>query len=110
MNPIRKLHNDAMRLYDQYFQAQDMGRMDIAGSLLREAFEMERDAAALTEPNFDLEPTRSVLHRSAATLALNCGDVEEAKRLAQIGLSGRPPREILHELRDVLADAWSATA
>jgi hypothetical protein len=49
----------------------------------------------------DYEPTRSVLFRSAATLALRCGELREAEKLASIGLSGHPPDEIADELREV---------
>ena len=45
-----------------------------AGKLFRSAFEEERKAAELLEGAYDYEPTRSVLYRSAATLARDCRD------------------------------------
>lgn len=49
----------------------------------------------------DTEPTRSVLHRSAATLAVNCGELQAAERLITTALSGNPPQEIAEELKDL---------
>jgi hypothetical protein len=51
---------------------------------------------------FNLEPTRSVLHRSAAALALECSELREAERLIGRALAGNPPEEIANELRDLL--------
>lgn len=62
----------------------------------------ETVAADVSAPYLDFEPTRSVLHRSAASLALECGDREAARRLAERGLTGKPPEEIAEELRDVI--------
>jgi hypothetical protein len=76
-----------------------------AGQLFRSAFENERKAAEALADSFDLEPTRSVLYRSAATLALDCADFAEAERLAHEGLAGKPPADIAQELRDVLDQA-----
>jgi hypothetical protein len=56
----------------------------------------------LLENALDYEPTRSVLYRSAATLARDCHDYGEAKRLIQKGLMGRPPDDIAEELKELL--------
>jgi hypothetical protein len=53
-----------------------------------------------------LEPTRSVLHRSAPTLALECGALRDAERLIAVALSGDPPAEIAEELRDLLEQVY----
>jgi hypothetical protein len=59
------------------------------------------EAAALIANNFDAEPTRSVLHRSAASLAIECGEFQAADRLISTALSGNPPLEIAEELKDL---------
>ncbi len=82
------------------------GHLDRAAELLREAFDKERWAAALTAENPSLEPTRSVLHRSAASLALDCKETREAERLIAVALSGNPPSEIANELRDLLEQVY----
>jgi len=69
---------------------------------LASTFLLEKQAAEAMLPYLDVEPTRSIVLRSAASLALECKRDEEAERLACLGLSGKPPAEIRAELRDVL--------
>ena len=64
--------------------------------------EKERRAADIWAETKGLEPTRSILYRSAASLAWNCQDYPEVKRLAAEGLSGAPPSRIAGELRELL--------
>jgi hypothetical protein len=73
----------------------------LALKLSKQAFEKERLAAQLIVNNLGAEPTRSVLHRSAATLAIDCGEIAAAERLIAIALSGNPPQEIAEELKDL---------
>ncbi len=96
---ISSLHETAMAFAEQALTSQDSLR---ASKLFRSAFEHERKAAELLENALDYEPTRSVLYRSAATLARDCRDYGEAKRLIQKGLMGRPPDDIAHELKELL--------
>jgi hypothetical protein len=97
------LHNEAM---EKTFLAQEAKlRNDFLEylNLSREAFNLEREASMMLKDNTDSEPTRSVLFRSAATLALNCGEYDEAVRLISFALIGRPHHEIREELLDVLS-------
>ena len=61
---------------------------------------------AKLKARLEFEPTRSVLHRSAASLALECDEIREAERLIGRALSGNPPDEIAEELRDLLEDVY----
>jgi cell fate regulator YaaT (PSP1 superfamily) len=90
MKPIEisSLHETAMAFAEQALRSQDPRR---AQKFFRSAFEHERKAAELLEDAYDFEPTRSVLYRSAATLARDCKEYGEAKRLIQKGLMGTPP-------------------
>jgi hypothetical protein len=72
-----------------------------AAQLTRQAFEQETQAAALIASTLDAEPTRSVLYRSAASLAIECGELRAAERLIATALSGNPPPEIAEELKDL---------
>ena len=74
-----------------------------AKHLFEQAAEHEAAAARCHADRHDYEPTRSVLYRSAATLACNCGKLDEAALLAHEGLAGQPPPAIADELRLVLA-------
>jgi hypothetical protein len=44
-----------------------------------------------------------VLFRSAATLALECGEFREAEHLIAMALIGEPPAEIAEERRELFA-------
>ena len=54
------------------------------------AFEFERKAALMIQSE-ESEPTRSVLHRSAASMAFKCKRYREAEWLVSRALSGNPP-------------------
>ena len=77
------------------------GATEQAAQLTRQAFEQETQAAALIASILDAEPTRSVLHRSAASLAIECGEFRAAERLITTALSGNSPPEIAEELKDL---------
>lgn len=72
-----------------------------ARQLYLQAFELEQKAALTFFHELDNEPTRSVMFRSAASLALLCELWRPAEKLAAIGLSGNPPAEIADELRAI---------
>ena len=69
--------------------------------LFREALKFEASAADSVSNLFELEPTRSVLHRGAASLALRVGDVVTARRYIAAALQGNPPSEIRQELDEI---------
>jgi hypothetical protein len=95
-----------MRLLDEADAARRNGNVQLARERLRQAFDLERQAADLVAGDLSQEPTRSVLHRSAASLALECGVLREAERLIAVALSGDPPDEIAEELRDLLEQVY----
>jgi hypothetical protein len=103
MSTLRELHNQAMDLTEAAILARMHNRHapEIL-TLTRKAFEYERRAADLLADPTAPEPSRSVMHRSAATLAANCGEYREAERLIGRALAGEPPEEIAEELRDLL--------
>ena len=95
---MNELHQQAMELAEQAFAARRQSDTATARSLAYRAYQLEQQAAILSQT----EPTRSVLHRSAATLALDCGEYREAERLVAAALAGNPPEPIANELREVL--------
>ncbi|HEX6902886.1 MAG TPA: hypothetical protein VF789_24435 [Thermoanaerobaculia bacterium] len=92
---ITALHEDAMELVERALMEREPAR---ARQWFLSAFEKERNAAEMLADAREEEPTRSVLYRSAATMALDCRNYREADRLIQEGLSGNPPSEIADEL------------
>ena len=101
MSQLQELHQQAMDLAEMVQVAKLRGNLALAEQLSREALEKELLAAELVASDFEAEPTRSVLHRSAATLAIDCGEIHTAERLIAIALSGNPPQEIAEELKDL---------
>jgi hypothetical protein len=101
MSQIQVLHQQAMDLAEAAAVARLRGAAEQAAQFTRQAFEQETQAAALIASVLDAEPTRSVLHRSAASLAIECGELQVAERLIATALSGNPPLEIAEELKDL---------
>jgi hypothetical protein len=110
MQLIEGDHFRAMEFLDRASEAKRTGDTSTANDNFAEAYRLEKQAAEAMIPYVDIEPTRSILFRSAALLALECKHEDEAERLACLGLSGTPPSEIKTELRDVLVKVWQSTA
>ncbi|HAA32278.1 MAG TPA: hypothetical protein DCE56_36965 [Cyanobacteria bacterium UBA8553] len=104
MQDLETLHREAMELVDKAVLARQRGDAEAILEFSRAAFVKERAAADLVANQLDLEPTRSVLHRSAAVLALECAELREAERLIGRALAGNPPDDIADELRDLLLE------
>lgn len=103
MNESRSAHDRAMDLAFLADRARSQGAEDEATRLYEEALALEQQAIRdLATP---VEPTHSVLHRSAAWLALDCGHQRLAEKLAAAGLAQEPPDDIAEELRDVWEQA-----
>jgi len=102
MTTIRELHQKAMNLAENAFFARRNGEVDQANVIFREALRLEAEAATSLESTGGSEPTRSILLRSAASIANECGEYREAEKLIAIGLAGNPPEEIARELRELL--------
>ena len=103
MNPSRTAHDRAMDLAFHADRARSQGCLDEAKALYDEALECE--ITAIRELGGPIEPTHSVLHRSAAWLALDCGNPRLAERFAAAGLAEEAPDDIAEELRDVWEQA-----
>ena len=99
-----------MQFADESRIAKLLGERDKYLHFTRLALEKEAAAADLMVELTDIEPTRSVLHRSAATLAWRCEEYDYAKRLIFRGLDGSPPGEIAWELKDLLGKVNEALA
>ncbi len=95
-------HLQAMSLCDQAMAARVAHKREEATVLFRQALASERKAAEAVAGAPALEPTRSVLHRSAAALAVECGEHRLAEKLIATALAGEPPDEVAEELRELL--------
>ncbi|HYK34874.1 hypothetical protein [Alloacidobacterium sp.] len=104
MNEIKRIHRSAMELLDEAELAFRHGDAERATTLKASAFEEEVKAANMIAAYVESEPTRSVLHRSAASIALSLGKEGEAKKLLHSALAGKPPTPIRKELEAMLED------
>jgi hypothetical protein len=102
---VSELHDQAMEIAEQAHIARLKGETEASSALSRQALDYESAAAELVAYTA-IEPIRSVLHRSAASLALNCGELRTAEKLIAIGLAGDPPEEIARELRELLLQVF----
>jgi hypothetical protein len=100
----QQVHRKAMILAQDAYVSLIKGDEATAFQLYEEAFLLEREAALSLFSDEAKEPTRSVLFRSAATLAMKCKKFREAEKMAALGLAGNPPEEIANELRDLYED------
>jgi hypothetical protein len=98
---LNQKHDKAMDLAAQALLARQRGDENKAAPLFSKAYELEREVADELAPT-DIEPSRSVIHRSAATLAVDCGEYREAEKLIATALLGNPPASIAAELRELL--------
>lgn len=102
LTEAQTLHRAAMQFSEEAMLETTAGRHDRARELFAKAFERAARAADLIGPFSNLEPTRSILYRSAASLAIDCGDYRAAQRLIRRGLAGSPPPELRAELLELM--------
>ncbi len=96
MNSPRQLHLQAMEVMDSALA--DERDMQRSLDSLREALQFEMAAADHLATDYSAEPTRSILFRGAASIALRVQDVSTAKKYAEAGLAGNAPEELREEL------------
>lgn len=101
MSTVRELHDKAMKLAHLAMVARHSQEWERAETLARQAYEHEAQAAELVSEDQVSEPTRSILYRSAASLAYQCKEFVIAQRLIAKGLSGYPPPQVEQELKDL---------
>lgn len=91
-----------MELADEGDFLRRRGSFVEASQKFADAYQFEAEAAAAVT----VEPSRSILYRSAAWLALEAGRARDAERMAAKGLAGDAvPKRVAQELRAVLEDA-----
>lgn len=99
-----ELHDEAMELAELGLSARSRGDLVEAERRFAAAYAIERRAVDLIASDHDLEPTRSIMLRSAATLAFNSGLGREAEQLVGMALAGRPPGFVREELLDLIEE------
>lgn len=82
MTRASDLHDAAMERANLAFIARMRGDEVQARTLFEQAFALEVEGIAALEERERVEPWHSVLHRSAATLALDCERPRDAEKIA----------------------------
>ena len=95
------VHEEAMFLSQEADIAKLMGDNSKAQTLYKQSFVLENEAAAAYAYLFDKEPIRSILYRSAASLAIECQLFQEASQLIHQGLTNNTPPDVADELHDL---------
>ena len=105
MSAMNDFHHQAIDYAVRGFMEQMQGDAETASCHFEQALQFELAAIAeLTEP---IEPTHSVLHRSAGWMAYHCGQYRKAEQLAAFALAQEPPPEIANELRELLQQVYA---
>ncbi len=100
MSEVDKFHDQAMEAAFLADQERRRGNQERSEGLFDRALDLE--LKALSEMSDPVEPTYSILHRSAGWLALDCNKPRLAEQLASKALAGEPDPQIAEELRDLL--------
>ena len=95
----RQLHLQAMELMDTALSDERDEARTLR--LLQDALNREAAAADALTNDLEAEPTRSLLHRGAASIAMRIQEVATAKRYAEAGLAGNVPAEIREDLNQL---------
>ena len=105
MGQVKDFHDRAMDLSDRAFRERASGDVPASLRYFEQALQFELSAIAAMEASEGL--LWSILHRSAAALALDCGNFRESERMASAALAGEPPPEIVEEIRGFLERIYS---
>jgi hypothetical protein len=93
-----------MQQADRGHAARRDGLVEEARLHFERAYRLERAGAEQLLNRVDSEPSRSILFRSAATLAMKATLLAEAEQTVCMALAGTPPQEIAEELRDLFEE------
>jgi hypothetical protein len=112
---VEALHNAAMEAAEHTWVARRAPHLapltaEEIAAFQRRAYRLEARAARLLRHRHgpDVEPTRGILHRSAAWLAIQAGYYGAAERLALEGLTNACHEWVVQELLDALEAAEDA--
>jgi small subunit ribosomal protein S4 len=102
MNKVKELHRKAMGALDQALLLKQKGDNTAYEQATRLALRLESEAADLLRTELDAEPARSILYRSAASIAIELHLPKSAERLIKLALAGHPPIDIASDLKTLL--------
>ena len=101
MTQAEKYHNEAMEWASKAHIEKLIGNAANAIEFTEKALHLEAKAAMLLAQRYELEPTRSILFRSAATLAMNANKYTTALEFIGKAFEGTPDATTELQLIDV---------
>ena len=106
MTTVSDLHHQAMNLVDQAMLERRLGKEKVAEELFMLATDKELAALkaleALEAMEERVQPSYSILQRSAASMAMNANRLDRAEGIINLALSQDPHPAIAEEMREVL--------
>lgn len=102
---IAHLHDEAMRHADEAHAARRRQELGRAQKEAVHAFRLETQAALAFAAEHRLQPSRGILFRSAAALALDAGLLDQAEYLARQAVEESPPEDVVEDAEDILTEA-----
>lgn len=103
-SPARDLHSKAMESLARADVARLSGKPRSVKRHLTLSLTLEEQAAYVLRERYDAEPTRSLLFKGAAIIALRLSDWRKAEQMVAYALAGNPPIAVAEELRNLLED------
>src|SRR5689334_15629735 len=97
-----EIHDAAMQLAEAADLLRRHGNLIDARRSYSDAFDLALEAANAFANKMNYEPTRSILYRSAASLALEAKRNRECEKVVCQALLGNPPSDIAADLREIL--------
>jgi hypothetical protein len=104
MSKINQLHEQAMDLAEKAFLAQQKGDKITFVRLSKEAFLLEKAAAMLLKDKPEIEPSRSILFKSAAFLAYDAQEYQACRDMITYTLLGKPDAIIKAEMKSLFLE------
>lgn len=104
VHQVNNLHEEAMNIAEKVYFAQRAKDTASVKKWAKASFNLEKKAAMLLVNDYNLEPTRSLLFKGAACLAINAQLYRDAEQMIGFALSGNPPSEIRTELKELLLE------
>jgi hypothetical protein len=102
---LSKLYDDAMENWSLAYIARNSGDMSQFAAYSKDAFLLAVQAAEMLSTRFDAEPTRSIVCKMVAEIALQIGDTGAAIKYSAMGLSGQPYDDIALDLHGIMQNA-----
>ena len=97
MATAKQLHHDAMEILNE--RIENRTNPELMKKVEAKAFLLEKQAAELIP--LGVEPTRSILFRSAGWMAANSEQYDEAQKMVDEGLKSAIHSEIIQELNEL---------